>query len=289
MNNNFFYLPILLLFLSTIMSAQEVILPFYNNGKWGFMNKRKEIIVCPNYEEAYPPIYGSNLSRIKMKGKYGFIDHNGKLVISAKYEAATDFNYGLSTVIKNGKQYKIQTNGKKFTGINYVCMTHSCLFSPYYDYDNIFTINSKQGMIYHYKNENDTLNENTILDSIPAIFDTIVPISNELVYFVKDSLMAILHKTDLVTSAEQVLSNLIFKYEGIEFFPCNICIDNKSEIFGVKINGKWGYLRHWQISDQIIKPKYLGISSIATGYAKVEYEKNKFGYIDLYGNEYFIR
>lgn len=274
---------------STIISAQEVILPFYNNGKWGFMNKRKEIIVCPKYEEAYPPIYGSNLSRVKMKGKYGFIDHNGKLVIPAKYDAATDFNYGLSTVIKKGKQYNIQTNGKKFKGINYICVTHSCLSPSYYDYDNIYSVNSKQGLVYSYKNESDALNQNTILDSIPAIFDTIVPISNELVYFVKDSLVAILNKSDLVTSAKQVLSNLIFKYEDIEFFPCNICIDGKSETFGVKMNGKWGYLRHWQISDQMIKPRYLSISSLATGYTKVEYEKNMFGYIDLNGNEYFIR
>jgi len=38
-----------------------------------------------------------------------------------------------------------------------------------------------------------------------------------------------------------------------------------------------------------ITPKYLNISSLAKGYALVEYDHGKFGYIDSYGNEYFIR
>lgn len=86
---------LLIIFSVVSLGYQEVIVPFLNKVKLGFMNSEKEIIVCPKYEEAYPPTYSPKLSRVKIKGKYGFIYMNDKRVIKSKYDLATDFKYGI--------------------------------------------------------------------------------------------------------------------------------------------------------------------------------------------------
>lgn len=126
-------------------------------------------------------------------------------------------------------------------------------------------------------------------DTISPMFDSIVPISHQLMYFVKDSLIAFSHKGSYLAGAEYIMENLKFEYEQVQLFNCSLCNVGKNEFIGVKKEGLWGYMRIYIDPEEHIEPKYLSINSLAEGFALVEYEIEKFGYIDFNGNEYFIR
>ena len=73
------------------------------NGKYGFINKSGEIVIKPQFDEAYA--YGLNmfkdgLALINANGKFGFIDKSGSMVIKTQYSAVQDY-YGLGP-FKNG-------------------------------------------------------------------------------------------------------------------------------------------------------------------------------------------
>lgn len=121
------------------------------------------------------------------------------------------------------------------------------------------------------------------------MFDSIFPITHQLMGFQKDSLIAFSHEGSFTIGKEYILNNLNFVYQDIIQFDCNICSDGKNEFIGVKQNNLWGYLRIDMEPKYHIEPKYLSINSLAEGFALVEYEIGKFGYIDSKGTEYFIR
>ena len=283
-------ISILILFLSVKLIAQEKIVPFYNNGKWGLMNSKKEIIVCPKFEEAYPP-YGSNLCRVKIKGKYGFLNFEGKYAIKPKYDSANDFEYGISKVTRRGKSFAIRPNGKKHEGIIGICGTHPCMIPSLRKSVNIYEVDSKIGFTHKRINKIHSSTNETKVDSIPAVFDEIVPVTHQLMYLVKDSMIAFLHEGSIMMDSKYVMENLSFVYEDLELFSCYMCKEGYLELIGFKRNGFWGF-GNYNIGNELtekIEAKYLQIESLAKGYAIVEYEMGKFGYIDYQGNEYFIR
>jgi hypothetical protein len=56
-----------------------MLIPFEENGKWGYVDSNDSIIVQPKFEEAYPTF--AFRGRIKTNGKYGFIDEKGEIII----------------------------------------------------------------------------------------------------------------------------------------------------------------------------------------------------------------
>lgn len=272
------YVILFLLIHSNLYSqSTEMIVPFYNNGKWGFMNKYKDIVVCPKYEEAYPS--ASDRYRVKKKGKYGFINRSGKLVIKAKYDDAEDFDGRIALVTRKGKAKYITSDGKKNKVLFGRCGNHPCLRPKIGKSLEIIESNGKYGILH----------KRLPRDTIPSVFDTIVPISHQLMYLVKDSLISLLHQGSFWSVAEHMMEKLNFEYEDIELYNCNLCSIGLNEVIGIKKNGLWGYRKIYFRNEEYIKPKYLSINSLADGFALVEYKEGKFGYIDYLGNEYFIR
>ena len=273
--------------LNLFSQSNEIIVPFFNNGKWGFMNEKKDIIVCPVYEEAFPSY--SNRLRIKMGGKYGYIDQNGKVVVKPKFIEADNFEHGIAKVNLKGTSYYINSKGKKNKVQIPLCGTHKNCFHPKLN-DRIKVVekDGKLGIVHDRMTREDGLSA-YLPDTIPPMFDSIVAVSHQLMYLVKDSLIAFSHEGSYYAGADYIVDNLNFEYEQIELFNCRICREGKNEFIGIKKNGLWGYMR---VSIKLMKhimPKYLRIESLASGFALVEYEAGKFGYIDRNGNEYFIR
>ena len=285
-------LYIILFFLINIsLDAQstEMIVPFYNKGKWGFMNKNKDIIVCPKYEEAYPST--SDRYRVKVKGKYGFIDNGGKLVIKAKYDSAEDFNYGIAKVTRKGNTKYITKEGKRNrVSVGGGCGTHySCSFPNIREVVEIIEDQGKLGIVHEKMIRNENKKTYYVSDTIQPVFDSIIPIGSQLMYIVKDSLISFAHDGYFLAGADYILDNLNFEFEDVKLFSCDLCCKGVYEIIGVKKNGLWGYMKIDHEPEDFIEPKYLRINSFADGFALVEYEEEKFGYIDSRGNEYFIR
>ncbi len=265
----------------------DIIVPFYNNGKWGFMNQAKEIVICPQFDEAYPPFNG--LARFKQKDKYGFVNMKGEIQIKARFDQADDFRYGVARVFKGQKKFYIKTNGKKNKIAIGVCGTHYSCVTPMMNRSTIIEENGKLGIILDkaIRDENNLINY--VPDTIPPMFDSIVPISHQLMYIVKDSLISFAFEGRFHGGSKHVLENLSFEFEEIKLFNCAICQAGKNEYIGFKQGGLWGYKSIYIEPKDFIPAKYYTISSLAKGFALVEYEKGRFGYIDKIGNEYFFR
>jgi len=268
--------------------SMDMIVPFYNNGKWGFMDKDKNIIVCPKFEEAYPST--SDRYRIKIKGKYGFIDRSGKLVIKAKYDEADDFRYGIAKVNRKGKTEYIKSNGKRNKQNIALCGNHSsCTIPRLFDKIEILEKDRTYGIVVNDLKKGSIENELFMPDTIAPVFDTIVPISYRLMYLKKDSLFAFLRVSNYWGGSEKVFNNIKFEYQDIKLFSCDFCNEGIDKFIGFKKNGLWGYKKLYIVPENFIEPKYHSIESLADGFALVEFEVDKFGYIDQQGNEYFIR
>ena len=88
-----------------------------NTGKFGYINKKEQIIVKPIYSYACSFING--LSEISIDGKhYGFINEDGKVVIPLEYDYLTQFNnLGYANAgINNKFSGYIDKNNKKYNG-----------------------------------------------------------------------------------------------------------------------------------------------------------------------------
>lgn len=90
--------------------------------KWGYMNRKGEIVIAPQYEAAGP--FHSGMASVKLGNKWGYINKAGKMVIAPTYMECYDFSEGMAMVniskkIKssyNDTMAFIDTTGKiKFT------------------------------------------------------------------------------------------------------------------------------------------------------------------------------
>lgn len=80
--------------------------------KWGFLNRKAELAIKPQFYEAGP--FSSGLSEITMspKGKHGFIDTLGNVVIEPQFDNAMPFIGDRAWVSVNAKWGLIDKQGK---------------------------------------------------------------------------------------------------------------------------------------------------------------------------------
>lgn len=267
-------------------STNQFLVPFLEDGLWGFMNARHELVVVPKFEEAFPSFFGR--ARVKCKGKYGFLGTDGEFVIRAKYDDARDFTFGIAHVTRGNRKYAITANGKPNKWPREIHGTHRRCVTPILQKHLIFQENKKYGFVYEkYLREGTTLHR--LPDTIPAQFDTIIPVTHQLMFVQKGEHGAFLHEGSICTDAEKILERLEYKYEDILLFDARWDKGMVHEIVGVKLNDLWGYatLVHHAQAKEIITPKYLSISSLESGFALV-HDKNGYpGYVSDNGEEYF--
>ena len=79
--------------------------------KYGFIDKKGNVVVKPKYEWAYQ--FSDGLAVVSQDGKYGFINTKGKVAIKLKYDSASSFSEGLACVSKDGKNSFIDKKGKE--------------------------------------------------------------------------------------------------------------------------------------------------------------------------------
>jgi len=80
-----------------------------NRGKWGYIDKKGDIIIEPRFDEV--SFFEEGLARVCIEGKFGFIDKMGKMVIQPRFDYATDFCEGEALVEIQGKEYLLDTTG----------------------------------------------------------------------------------------------------------------------------------------------------------------------------------
>ena len=80
------------------------------NGKFGFADKRGNIVIPCTWDYVYP--FKEGLARVLQNMKYGFIDKTGKVIIPCRWRAAYSFNEGLARIMdKKGKWGFIDKTG----------------------------------------------------------------------------------------------------------------------------------------------------------------------------------
>jgi hypothetical protein len=89
------------------------------NGFWGLINKAGNFFIDPISEETLYFINDSTLLRIKLNDKYGFIDKKGQIVIQPKYKYASDFSDGLAAVSDTNVYAFINSKGDIVLNNNY--------------------------------------------------------------------------------------------------------------------------------------------------------------------------
>lgn len=80
------------------------------NGKWGYLDRKRRLIVKPQYEQAWA--FREGLAAVKKYGKWGYINRYGKTVIGHKFTKATYFKGGKAKVTYRGKEIYINRYGK---------------------------------------------------------------------------------------------------------------------------------------------------------------------------------
>ena len=84
---------LILILISYFSFGQESMLfmPFRDGKKWSVAIENGDVLFEPKFEETYPSV--TNRIRFKQNGKFGFINPKGDIVIEAIYPEATDFYY----------------------------------------------------------------------------------------------------------------------------------------------------------------------------------------------------
>lgn len=93
--------------------------PWFKNGKWGFINENGKLEIPFEYD--FADFFASNgLVKVKKNGKWGYINAKNKVVIPLQYDEAWHFSpNGLAPVKKNGKYGYIDAKGKVVIPLQY--------------------------------------------------------------------------------------------------------------------------------------------------------------------------
>lgn len=79
------------------------------DGKWGYKNKKGEIVIPFIYD--WVDLFSEGRAGVKKDGKYGYIDLDGNIVIPLIYDVTRRFREGRAVVEKAGKWGFIDVNG----------------------------------------------------------------------------------------------------------------------------------------------------------------------------------
>lgn len=74
------------------------------NGKWGYMDKKGNIVIDCLYDSATE--FSEGLVAVEKDGKYGYINNKGDVVVDFKYRTANSFEFGYA-VIRDGSYYGV--------------------------------------------------------------------------------------------------------------------------------------------------------------------------------------
>ncbi len=85
--------------------------PIILEGKWGFMNRHKEVIIPCKYDIVHN--FQCGVAAVSLNERWGFINKEGKLVIPLMYDFAFEFVDNIAEVSLNGEKININLNNER--------------------------------------------------------------------------------------------------------------------------------------------------------------------------------
>jgi len=295
-NNNIFY--------------SNTLYPIKYDKLWGYADFYGNTIIEPQFEEASLFQYGRAI--VKKNNLYGYISNTGKWIIKPKYKSAEAFNlryHGIKNEDGTGQKkliakvnegkgnFYIDSYGKPLKRVELFNEIGGCLtILPRLDQYSIQNLDGTYELTYSYwRIANDTSGYKTT-DTTNLRLDTIIELGSDFALLKKGANYAI-YNTDISqgVDVEKKSRYLIpedsihsispnFIYESIKFKNIN-GEEKASSIY--KKGGKWGILT---VSGNEIAPFIyhdIGLEEYYDTYL-VEFEKQKFGYISLISESWYV-
>lgn len=99
----------------------EGLLAIRNNGKWGYMNNKGDVVIAPKYDSCDVFKYG--FARVRIGTKWGIIDRTGTQILESKYEGIFPGENGIFIFYENGAWGVIDKTGKILAPPTFSTMT----------------------------------------------------------------------------------------------------------------------------------------------------------------------
>lgn len=269
--------------------AGQQLLPFYQDGKYGYIDLTGKVVLPPTFEFAKE--FKDGLAIVQKEGKYGFINKEGKLLIDYRYDNAFDFSEGRAVVELNGKYGLIDVTG------NYVLAPQFEDIGPFSD--GLAYVQSDTGYQYY------TL-EGSIAFS--SVFDEAFTFKNGLAhvkigtkdgYIAPDgSFVVSVNKGEIRRFSTSVFVHefsdsacFVYPFDTVKTARCfqhiGVLKNNRAI---VSLDGQYGYA---DASGQLVVPitrdefpNYLQLGEYQNDYALV-YRRDKYGLIDTLGKRFY--
>ena len=97
--------------------TEKSLIKFCRKGKWGYKDWKGNVIVPPQYDEAFGVF--EERGCVEKDGKLGYIDRKNNLVIDFKYDCANSFSEGLASVTIGEKSGYIDLDGNQVVDFIY--------------------------------------------------------------------------------------------------------------------------------------------------------------------------
>lgn len=102
------------LYHKNILEEEPILVKDYNkgyDGLYGYMNKKGEWVIEPEYE--YAKSFSNGFAGVRIDGKWGYIDEDGYIIVDPYFDSANEFNKeGFATARIGEGVYQVDVNGR---------------------------------------------------------------------------------------------------------------------------------------------------------------------------------
>lgn len=272
------------------------LLPFNENGKWGYMDTNGKVEISPKYD--FAGSFKEGLAVVMIDGKYGYINEKDEVIIDIEYgdvgslepeveHSDYDFNNGLVGVYKNNKYYMMDNTGEIVTKeyVDTSFASYELFLGSYgdtsefssYAYDKYHSLSEGMSIYKDSTNEKYGYVDEDGVVVIKAQFDWAWEFSEGLGAVVKDGLLGFVNKD----------GDLVIDYQ-FEANSDKVAHTEFSEgLIPVKKDGKYGYIN--KKGKFVIENKYEYAGQFVNGKAPVVLkEEDISANIDYSQNEYVV-
>lgn len=254
--------------------------PISENGIWGYNDEDGNLSIDLIFDEVN--LFTNGLASVKIDGKYGFINKLGQFEIKPKYDTVFQMRHTYASVVKRGKSFQINRNGKRLRGKN-----------------------SNSGIIGHYGAPLDASNPLVICDKSdsgftlkPVYFEAqkrLDPLANyKIEDFTFQEIIPFSHTTIIVKKEHKYGFFTHFNHVGLSSnwvndIQLNHTVRGKqiasTSMCMVKVDSKWGLVE--SMGKFIVDPKYISLEHLTGIIYLAEYQDGKIGCVNYHGKEFF--
>ncbi len=303
------FIPNLLIF---GQEGEKILMPYHKNGKWGYVNDQKEIVVGPIYDEAglfsiYLGKPNSIYARVKKGEKYGVLNELGELVLPIEYDSIENYslpttNGGIGIVYKDDQRYFFDQYGKiKEEGpVDLILECKDGMFDHCVKIRRVEIPEDEGGTLnYQFSCIEKTEGKGQTglkLDTLKLEVDSIIHIGGSKLIYGKRSKISFCDILGEDEKEKNICSGFI--YDEVRLFNCKEIGTNVYEpIAAVKEKNKWGlikfsthYLKQLNMSldrgQIVIEPKYERIIKRIDNIFLVEFDQGEYGYVKIGKGDY---